>query len=52
MAARWALRQYGVVRARCEEFEPEELLGTPADVMKDPETGAEIVRVEVDPLPA
>eukprot|EP00435_Cladocopium_sp_Y103_P067913 s256_g30.t1 len=29
VAARWMLRQTGVVRARCEEFLPEELEGTP-----------------------
>lgn len=28
VAARWALRQSGVVRARCEEFDPAELKGT------------------------
>jgi len=33
VAARWAPRQYGVVRAGCEEFEPDELLGTPAETM-------------------
>ena len=27
VAARWTLRQSGVVRARCEEFEPDELMG-------------------------
>ena len=49
VAARWALRQSGVVRARCEEFEPDELLGTPAETMLD-EDGKEIERVAADPF--
>jgi hypothetical protein len=49
VAARWALRQYGVVRARCEEFEPDELLGTPADTMVN-EAGETIERVAADPF--
>ena len=28
VAARWALRRTGVTRARCEEFDPDELKGT------------------------
>ena len=43
VAARWALRQFGVVRARCEEFEPDELLGSQAVTMPDPATGDETV---------
>jgi hypothetical protein len=39
VAARWALGQYGVVRARCEEFEPDDLLGTSAVMEPDPNTG-------------
>ena len=49
VAARWALRQYGVVRARCEEFEPDELLGTPADTMVT-EDGERVERVAADPF--
>ena len=49
VAARWALCQYGVVRARCEEFEPDELLGTPADTMVT-EDGETVERVAADPF--
>ena len=50
VAARWALRQYGVVRARCEEFDPEELQGAPAEVLIDPETQESVVVTEADPF--
>lgn len=50
VAARWALRQYGVVRARCEEFDPEDLKGSEATVLRDTETGEEVVVSEGDPL--
>ena len=50
VAARWALRQYGVVRARCEEFDPADLEGTPEDVMVDPDSGEKVVRAAADPF--
>ena len=50
VAARWALRQFGVVRARCEEFEPDELLGSQAITMPDPATGDETVVTPADPF--
>ena len=50
VAARWALRQTGVVRARCEEFDPDELKGTPAETVEDPETKEMIVVQEADPF--
>ena len=50
VAARWALRQYGVVRARCEEFDPDDLKGTEATTLRDTETGEELVVSEADPL--
>jgi len=50
VAARWALRQYGVVRARCEEFEPDDLLGIKEEKIKDPQSGEEVILVEADPF--
>ena len=50
VAARWALRQYGVVRARCEEFEPEELEGIKEEKSTDPESGEPVILVEADPF--
>ena len=50
VAARWALRQYGVVCARCEEFEPADLLGTPAVMEPDPNTGDEREAQPADPF--
>ena len=50
VAARWALRQYGVVRARCEEFEPDDLLGIKEEKIKDPDSGEEVILVEADPF--
>jgi hypothetical protein len=50
VAARWALRQFGVVRARCEEFEPDELLVSQAITMPDPATGDETVVTPADPF--
>lgn len=50
VAARWALRQHGVVRARCEEFDPDELQGAPAEMGRDPDTGDDVVLVEADPF--
>ena len=50
VAARWALRQSGVVRARCEEFDPADLKGTTEVRRADPDTGAEVVAEEADPF--
>ena len=50
VAARWALRQHGVVRARCEEFDPDELQGAAAEMGLDPESGEEVILVEADPF--
>ena len=50
LAARWLLRQSGVVRQRGEEFTPQELQYRPAEVMEDPDTGEEITVVEEDLL--
>ena len=50
VAARWALRQYGVVRARCEEFDPQDLEGTQEEAMTDPDTGDKVIRVAADPF--
>ncbi|CAK9035342.1 unnamed protein product [Durusdinium trenchii] len=46
VAARWALRQYGVVRARCEEFDPQDLEGTKEEAMTDPDTGDKVIRLK------
>ena len=50
LAARWLLRQSGIVRQRGEEFTPEELSYQKEVVAKDPETGDEVILVEEDPL--
>ena len=50
VAARWAPRQSGVVRARCEEFDPADLKGTTEVRRADPDTGAEVVAEEADPF--
>ena len=50
VAARWALRQSGVVRARCEEFDPADLAGTEAVEVKDPESGETVVLIPADPF--
>ena len=52
MAARWTLRQVGVVRARCEEFDPDDLAGEAEDVATDPQTGEKVVMTEADLLKA
>ncbi|CAK9071940.1 unnamed protein product [Durusdinium trenchii] len=49
VAARWTLRQTGIVRARCEEFTPEELAGKTEVRGTDPSSGEEVVLVEADP---
>ena len=43
LAARWLLRQSGIVRQRGEEFAPSELAYKPATKGVDPQTGDEIV---------
>ena len=50
IAARWALRQTGVVRARCEEYDPSELVGTAEVIGKDPESGEDVVLQAADPF--
>ena len=50
LAARWLLRQSGIVRQRGEEFSPSELAYEPAVVGTDPATGEEVVLAEADPL--
>ena len=48
LAARWLLRQTGIVRQRGEEFTPDELSYQKEVVAKDPETGDDVVLVEED----
>ena len=50
LAARWLLRQSGVVRQRGEEFTPQELQYRPAEIVEDPDTGEELTVVEEDLL--
>ena len=50
LAARWLLRQSGVVRQRGEEFNPEELQFQPEIKGQDPQTGDEVVITPEDPL--
>ena len=50
LAARWLLRQSGVVRQRGEEFNPEELQFQPEVKGQDPQTGDEVVLTPEDPL--
>ena len=50
LAARWLLRQSGVVRQRGEEFSPQELAHQPEVKGEDPETKEEVVIVVCDPL--
>ncbi|CAL1166460.1 unnamed protein product [Cladocopium goreaui] len=50
IAARWALRQTGVVRARCEEYDPSELVGTAEVIGKDPESGEDVILQAADPF--
>ena len=49
VAARWALRQSGVVRARCEEYDPSELQGIEEVTTKN-EDGATVVVTAADPF--
>ena len=48
VAARWTLRQTGVVRARCEEFEPHELEAKQPVTATDPDSGEVVVIEEGD----
>lgn len=50
VAARWTLRQVGAVRARCDEFDPDELAGAAEVVSNDPQTGEKRVLKEADPF--
>ena len=50
VAARWGLRQFGVVRARIEEYDPEELEGVAEERVIDPDSNEEIVVTEADPF--
>ena len=50
LAARWLLRQTGVVRQRGEEFTPEELAYQKEIKGTDPESGQEVVLVPEDLL--
>ncbi|CAL1128158.1 unnamed protein product [Cladocopium goreaui] len=50
LAARWLLRQSGVVRQRGEEFNPDELEYQKEVKGEDPQTGAEVVITPEDPL--
>lgn len=50
LAARWLLRQTGIVRQRGEEFNPEDLSYRPAEYATDPDTGEEFLIQEADYL--
>ena len=50
LAARWLLRQSGVVRQRGEEFDPKELEAKKLIKRLDPDTNTEVVVQEADPL--
>ena len=50
LAARWLIRQSGIVRQRGEEFDPDELAYKPAEMGRDPDTGAEVELVPADYL--
>ena len=50
LAARWLIRQTGIVRQRGEEFEPEELAYKPAVLGTDPDDDSEVVLEEEDLL--
>ena len=49
LAARWLLRQSGIVRQRGEEFTPAELAFQPVTA-KDPETDEDVIITPEDPL--
>ena len=50
LAARWLIRQTGIVRQRGEEFDPDELAYKPAEMGVDPESGEEVELVPADYL--
>ena len=50
LAARWLLRQSGIVRQRGEEFSPDDLKYRPAEYITDPESGEEFMVQPVDYL--
>ena len=50
LAARWLLRQSGIVRQRGEEFTPAELAFQLAVTAKDPETDEDVIITPEDPL--
>ena len=50
LAARWLIRQTGIVRQRGEEFEPEELAYKPAVFGTDPSDDSEVLLEEEDLL--
>lgn len=50
LAARWLLRQTGVVRQRGEEFTPKELECVHEVRAIDPQSGEEVILTEADPL--
>lgn len=50
LAARWLIRQTGIVRARGEEFEPSDLEALPAETAVDPQTGEKVILRAADPL--
>lgn len=50
LAARWLLRQTGIVRQRGEEFDPKELEYQPAETIEDPDTGETLELTPADYL--
>ena len=50
LAARWLLRQSGIVRQRGEEFDPDELAHKPATYVTDPDTGEQLLDEPADYL--
>ena len=50
LAARWLLRQSGIVRQRGEEFDPDDLAHKPASYVTDPDTGEQLLDTPADYL--
>lgn len=50
LAARWLLRQSGIVRQRGEEFDPADLAFKPASYIADPESGEKFLEAPADYL--
>ena len=48
LAARWLLRQSGIVRQRGEEFDPDDLAHKPASYVTDPDTGEQLLDTPAD----